>query len=33
MITFEGMCESEGKEFTDRWLPAWSGNEPERLAS
>jgi ketosteroid isomerase-like protein len=30
---FEGMSEQEAREFTDRWLPAWTGNDPERLAS
>lgn len=30
---FEGLSEEEGREFTDRWLPAWSGNDPEGLAS
>jgi hypothetical protein len=30
---FEGLTEQEGREFTDRWLPAWTGNDPERLAS
>lgn len=23
----------EAKNFASRWLPAWSGNEPERLAA
>jgi hypothetical protein len=31
--TFDGMTESEAKEFASRWLPAWTGNDPELLAS
>jgi hypothetical protein len=31
--TFEGLSEPEAKEFAGRWLPAWTGNDPERLAS
>jgi hypothetical protein len=30
---FEGLSEAEAKEFAARWLPAWSGNDPERLAA
>jgi ketosteroid isomerase-like protein len=30
---FEGLTESEAGEFTARWLPAWTGNDPERLAA
>jgi SnoaL-like domain len=30
---FEGLTEDEAEEFTRRWLPAWTGNDPERLAS
>ena len=30
---FDGLSEQEGREFTDRWLPAWTGNDPDRLAS
>ena len=33
MHTFTGMSEAEGKQLTDRWLPAWTGNDPERLAA
>lgn len=33
MHTFSGMSEDEGKEFAARWLPAWTGNDPERLAA
>ncbi|MBY0441577.1 MAG: nuclear transport factor 2 family protein [Mycobacteriaceae bacterium] len=31
MSTFSGMSDIEAKQFTDRWLPAWTGNDPERL--
>lgn len=31
--SFEGMGADEARKFAERWLPAWSGNEPERLAS
>ncbi len=27
------MTREEAREFASRWLPAWTGNEPERLAS
>jgi hypothetical protein len=27
------MTREEGKAFAARWLPAWTGNQPERLAS
>ncbi len=27
------MTREEAKEFASRWLPAWTGNEPERLAA
>jgi hypothetical protein len=30
---FTGLTEAEAREFASRWLPAWTGNEPERLAS
>jgi hypothetical protein len=33
MPSFEGSSEAQAKEFTARWLPAWTGNDPERLAS
>ena len=33
MPAFSGMSESEAKEFTARLLPAWTGNDPERLAA
>jgi SnoaL-like domain len=31
--TFEGLSRSEAVEFAARWLPAWTGNDPDRLAS
>jgi ketosteroid isomerase-like protein len=31
--SFEGMSHEEAVEFAARWLPAWTGNDPERLAS
>jgi hypothetical protein len=27
------MNAEEARSFAERWLPAWTGNEPERLAS
>ncbi len=27
------MSKEEAKEFTSRWLPAWTGNDPEKLLS
>jgi hypothetical protein len=27
------MTASEAREFAGQWLPAWTGNDPERLAS
>lgn len=33
MSEFEGCGPEEAREFAARWLPAWTGNEPERLAS
>jgi len=27
------MSRNEAREFASRWLPAWTGNDPERLAS
>ena len=30
---FEGLSEAEATNFASRWLPAWTGNDPERLAS
>lgn len=31
--TFVGMTREEARVFADRWLPAWTGNDPERLVS
>jgi hypothetical protein len=30
---FEGIDPGEARQFAERWLPAWTGNDPERLAS
>jgi hypothetical protein len=30
---FAGSSEAEAEEFASRWLPAWTGNDPERLAA
>ena len=27
------MSETEAKAFADRWLPAWTGNDPEGLVT
>ena len=27
------MTKDEAREFASRWLPAWTGNDPEKLAS
>ena len=32
-MQFLGIGAEEAKEFADRWLPAWTGNNPERLAA
>jgi predicted SnoaL-like aldol condensation-catalyzing enzyme len=32
-MTFEGLSVEAAKRFADRWLPAWTGNDPERLVS
>jgi hypothetical protein len=29
----QSMTAAEGREFAARWLPAWTGNDPLRLAS
>jgi hypothetical protein len=31
--TFDGLAPDDAKDFASRWLPAWTGNDPERLAS
>lgn len=33
MASFDGLDEAGAREFTSRWLPAWTGNDPERLAA
>jgi hypothetical protein len=30
---FPGFAAEEAKAFADRWLPAWTGNDPHRLAA
>ena len=32
-MRFPGMAAAEARAFASRWLPAWTGNDPERLAS
>lgn len=32
-MRFEGMSPEEARAFAARWLPAWTGNRPEHLAS
>lgn len=32
-MRFEGMNADEARAFAERWLPAWTGNRPERLCS
>lgn len=32
-MQFEGWDAREAKAFAERWLPAWTGNRPEHLAS
>jgi hypothetical protein len=32
-MPFDGLTREEARAFAERWLPAWSGNRPERLAS
>jgi predicted SnoaL-like aldol condensation-catalyzing enzyme len=33
MTGFEGLGPADAKEFAESWLPAWTGNDPERLAA
>jgi hypothetical protein len=33
MTGFEGLSPADAKEFADSWLPAWTGNDPERLVA
>ena len=28
---FDGLSEAEAVQFAARWLPAWTGNDPDRL--
>ena len=30
---FDGLTPEEARDFAGRWLPAWTGNDPERLVS
>ncbi len=32
-MTFEGTPDNVARAFTARWLPAWTGNDPEGLAA
>lgn len=32
-MQFHGMSPEEARAFAERWLPAWTGNQPERLAA
>ncbi len=32
-MTDEPLSRAAARAFADRWLPAWSGNRPEHLAS
>ena len=32
-MTFHGLSAAEARAFAEGWLPAWSGNRPEYLAS
>ena len=32
-MEFEGLDAGKARAFAERWLPAWSGNRPELLAS
>lgn len=32
-MTMSMMSVEEARAFADEWLPAWTGNDPERLAS
>ena len=33
MSTFSAFDAAQAREFAERWLPAWTGNDPERLVS
>lgn len=32
-MVFNGMTAAEARTFAERWLPAWTGNDPQRLVS
>jgi hypothetical protein len=32
-MRFDGMGADEARAFAEKWLPAWTGNDPERLGS
>jgi hypothetical protein len=32
-MQFEGFDKDEARAFAAKWLPAWTGNDPKRLAS
>jgi hypothetical protein len=32
-MQFHGMDAAEARDFAERWLPAWTGNDPDRLAA
>ena len=32
-MRFEGASSQEARAFAEKWLPAWTGNDPERLLS
>jgi steroid delta-isomerase-like uncharacterized protein len=32
-VHFDGLDADAARAFAERWLPAWTGNDPERLAS
>lgn len=33
MIQISALSPEEARAFAERWLPAWTGNDPERLAA
>jgi hypothetical protein len=33
MTAFDGLSPEHAREFAEQWLPAWTGNEPQRLAA
>ena len=33
MATLSALDADEARKFAERWLPAWTGNQPERLVS